>query len=128
MDKLPNSPSATPATSITVSQSEVTVFVRQQLGFDTWCQIRDARDIARDQCLPLMIDMEECPDSTMGGIATLYIAKERLGQVSLRNCSDRIAFLFDGLGVCKICGNNKVGMCLKQRDSLRGKAIREVCT
>jgi hypothetical protein len=127
MDTSPASPSEKSETSIHVSRSEVTVFVRQQLGFDTWRKIRDARDIARDRHLALRIDMQECSGSTMGGIATLHIAKERLGSVSLCNCPDRIAYFFDGLGICGMCGNNQDAKCVSKRASLRGKSTSEVC-
>ncbi len=127
MDISPASPSETPETSILVSRSVVTVFVRQQLGFDSWRKIRDARNVAKNQGLALRIDMRQCSDSTMGGIATVLIAKERLGAVSLCNCPKRIAFVFDGLGLCEICGSNTDPECTSKRDSLRGKSISEVC-
>jgi hypothetical protein len=126
MDTSPASSSETLETSVRISRSEVTVFIRQQLGFDTWRQIRDARDIAKDRGLALWIDMQECSGSTMGGIATLHIARERLGAVSLCNCPDRIAFLFDGLGICRMCGNNQDAKCVSKRVSLRGKSTSEV--
>ena len=126
MDRSPSSTSETPETSIRVSRSEVTVVVRQQLGFDTWRKIRDARDIARDQGIALRIDMQECPGSTMGGVATVLIAKERLGTVSLCNCPDQMALVFDGLGICKICGNNQDSECVSKRAGLRGKAISDL--
>ena len=84
----------------------VTVKVRSTLGLESWRQVRDAREIARENEVPLNIDLTSCPTATMGGLGALMIVKEQLGQLNVVGCSDHMASCFDQLGMCKLCANS----------------------
>lgn len=111
---------------VRVTGTEVCVTVSGILGHSLWKDFVGALDIAEQKRLPFAVDMKNCLDASMGGLGLLLKAHGRLGSISMRGCRDRVAYLFDGLGVCGKCGGRTDPVCRKKREQLRGLSVLEL--
>lgn len=111
---------------VRVTRAEVCVTVSGILGHSLWKDFVGALDIAEQQRLPLAVDMKNCLDASMGGLGLLLKAHGRLGAISLRGCRDRVAYFFDGLGICGKCGSQTDPVCRSKREKLRGLSVSEL--
>lgn len=105
------------ATAVTVTAASVTVWVRDKLGLETWREVRDARETARQRDLRLRIDLSRCPDASMGGVGALLLVEERLGSLCVTGCPDHLSSSFDRLGICNRCMSSDA--CADRRRRLR---------
>lgn len=87
------------------------VAISGRLEFSSWRLIQQARDIAARHQLPLHIDLSNCKDADMAGVATLVIAQERVKEVDIAGCSHDLAYFFRQFSICSGCGSKKHQSC-----------------
>lgn len=104
---------------------QVTLAIRSVLGYQTWKTIQDAIRHAKKLGLPLQLDLKDCPTATVGGIGLLLHMYEKYGTLAISSCSDRMAYFFDGLGICAHCQSAKGSPCEGRREELRKLSVSE---
>lgn len=93
------------ATTLLKQSDCVSVVVDGKLGYSIWQILRDARDTALHEGLPLSIDVEACEQVERVGLGAIMVAQERLGQVAVTGCKGWITEMFQTFGVCGHCAN-----------------------
>lgn len=84
-------------------EGSVTVSIIGELGLGTWRQLRDAREQAAAAHARLNIDLSRCSDANMGGLGSLLIVKDRLGELFVSGCVKDLADRFEVIGLCDMC-------------------------
>lgn len=94
----------------------VSVVVAGKLGYSVWQVLRDARDAALHEGLPLLIDVEACEQVERIGLGAIIVAQERLGEVAVKGCHNWLTEMFAAFGVCRHCTNRGMpGACPASR-------------
>lgn len=93
------------ATALLKQPDCVSVVIDGKLGYSIWHLLRDARDIALHERLPLLIDVGACEQVESIGLGAIMVAQERLGQVSVKGCHGWLTEMFSAFGVCTNCAN-----------------------
>jgi hypothetical protein len=89
-----------------LSNDQVLVQVDGALGYGVWTTLRDARNAAKANALPLCVDVRQCTVGDMAGIGSLMLAQERLPAVKLKGCHDVFVECFEAFGICKHCAQD----------------------
>jgi hypothetical protein len=84
----------------------VSVRIDGKLSYVVWQTLRDARNLALAENLPLRIDVKNCRHADMGGIGAVMIAQEKLAKIELSGCSTLFAECFRAFGICENCTHN----------------------
>jgi hypothetical protein len=96
------------ATTLLKQSDCVSVVVDGKLGYSIWQILRDARNTALHEGLPLSIDVEACEQVESIGLGAIIVAQERLGQVAVKGCRGWLTDMFYTFGVCGHCTNRGV--------------------
>ena len=82
----------------------VAVTIDGDLGYEHWQTLRDAREMAARDNLPLRIELQNCAKMQRIGLGAIMLAQEKLGSVELKGCQGWLRHAFYAFGVCDQCG------------------------
>ena len=88
---------------LSLADDMISVDIQGKLGYDCWRVLRQAREQALVRKLPLHINVACCDGGEMGGLGSLLMAREALGELTLEGCCLQFQRWFDGIGLCRYC-------------------------
>jgi anti-anti-sigma regulatory factor len=101
------------AVTLSIEQGRVLLNVQGAVDFQVWRAIRDAREAALENKVPLHIDLGACTHMDCGGFGALLLAADRLGEIVIKGCGDRHAAYLNVLRVCEVCKGDSAAHCSK---------------
>lgn len=104
---------------LVVDADKVSVEVLRHLGHDCWKVLRQAREEALSRKLPLHVTFVGCDDGEIGGLGSLLLTREAVGELTIHGCCEKFRRWFDGIGLCDHCSERL--LCEPVHAPLRGE-------